>query len=520
MKNRSFWFLVATVLAIVIIPFFLNLAYAPPGAYPQTVLFSVPSDTLVYENYLNQVRDGNWRLFDEMTTESQKIGIVNVYWLFWGLIGKWTGISSTVTLLIAQLASAPALIAALWFFSGLWVKGRERIAAVYFVTFLSGLGWLTYLLTGEFADDFVLQQSLIYNELINSPHIAISTILLVACHWLVFRFVESKRPRHLLSAGLMGILLLQFHPYFIFSLFLTSLAWVLIRRKTFSANDFGFYFLYLAALSLPILYHALTIILDPFTRLRYATNVTGSAPALRNLIAFAPILFLAYYGVRERIKTSLWWQYSFVWFATNVGLMYLPFPINQRFIQGLIFPVGFAAYLGLRELLKTDGRVRLRLEPYRALVIPALAVMLFGGTFVKAALAAQHAKVTYFDGDFGAMLSKLRTMPKANVLSIPKLSLFIAGRGHQKVYVAHWSETVRYQEKAILAARVLTNTAASEEARNFLDSNSIRYVLASRQFLPAYSFLDTIFENQHYVLFAVSAKSATAAVTETLSDSL
>jgi uncharacterized membrane protein len=82
-----------------------------------------------------------------------------------------------------------------------------------------------------------------------------------------------------------------------------------------------------------------------------------------------------------------------------------------------------------------------------------------------------------YDGDVKAMEWMMDNHNEdAAVLSTYKSGLYLPAYTGNKVYVGHWSETLKFNKKARLADWVLYARGAANEKREFLKTHDIKYI--------------------------------------------
>ncbi|MFH0928269.1 MAG: hypothetical protein V1821_02220, partial [bacterium] len=153
---KSILLLMGFSVILAALPVLLNIFVAGQHFYPERAMLVAAPDTPVYENYLYQVKHGAVVLWDQMSTEKQTIPILNIFWLLLGLVGRLLGTKPEDTFLIGKIACAALVPVGLYWFSKFYCADRAtRVETTYFLSFVSGLGYLVYYLSGELSDDFL-----------------------------------------------------------------------------------------------------------------------------------------------------------------------------------------------------------------------------------------------------------------------------------------------------------------------------------------------------------------------------
>lgn len=432
------------VLLIWAIPYALHFFLAPTHGYPRFVLPGVGGDFSVYESYLAQVSRGVYWFFDRFTSEPQAIGIVNVFWLLGGLLGRAFRLSPPATFILLQFLCLPLIPITLYYATGFIFADRtRRIAATYFLQFFSGIGFLLLPFTAPlYPMDLFAPHFTVFGHIFASPHTMLGFCFLILIPLLFFRYTETKAARFLWGSALLGAVFFQFQPYTFPAIFFFFVLWMFFSRRRFTRDDFFPLLLAFGCMLLPVFYHFLTLFFDPFTALRYANNVTKVPPFLQSVAPYLVLLFFAFLGMRVPFANPRVRSFLFLWFASFAIMAAFPFANNIRFLEGLLFPLGIFAFLGFWQ--KGEGwRRELALLP-----LLLCCFLLFGGGVISFIHVSGSMMRLYYPREFGALVSVLsRERSAVFISSDPDLAGSLVGLTPHTAYLGHWSDTLFLREK-------------------------------------------------------------------------
>ncbi|MEI7741670.1 MAG: hypothetical protein WCJ29_04145 [bacterium] len=463
------------------------------------------SDTLVYENYLTQVRDGNFLFRDHFTTEPQNIGILNIFWLTIGLFGRITGAAPEVTFTISRLIFFGLLIAATYIVSGLlWKDEKTRLRATVFATTITGLGYLLNIFSyGKIeTTDFLKLFSLIGSHAFATPHISAATILTTSCLLTFYKWTEEHKPNLIIAASIIGAILLEFQPYTFPLLIFIPMTWLFMTRENHSRKHFLHFILYAVMLSIPIAYHIGTVLFDSFTALRYTANITPSAPLIYDLIGFSIILSLCVIGALHKKDAGRLPMFLAVWIAISFIATHLPFRMNIRFIQGTAIVLCLLSFTGF-EYVYNNYLPSLKSKLKQKIILVALVFGLWGGlaysipTMIQTCFLPITKPLMLFQ-------DALNSLPPGITISDNYATLLASARTKHYAYVGHWGETIDYKNKIRVFEDIFFQKNTPAASLGKLQSLGIDYVLFDKKFdVLDTSLLSPLYENGSYAIFGV-----------------
>lgn len=481
MVSRREWRWVLAVgvaaLALTSIPYLLGLALQTEDRIFGGFVYAV-EDAYSYLAKMREGTEGAW-LFHIVYTPEPHPG--TLFFPFHLLLGKLAallpGTDLTAKLVWtyhgARLLFGMGLLFTVYrFLAAFTPQIAVRRPAFLLIAFGGGLGWFLIGLghpdwLGSLPLDLILPEGFTFLVLYGFPHIALARTLFLLGLLLLLRawgvmaepFGAHARPplpasRLALLAGLawlgMGLIVPLYVP----------VAWaatggiaaaLAIRRRPLPWREMG-----LAALcgtiSAPIVvYSGWVFSSNPVYAAWAAQNRILSPHPAHYLLAFGPPLVLSTLIAPRvwREKRPTWALLA--WVGIVPFLVYLPFNLQRRLVEGVQVPLSLLAARAAVEIPRSD---RLR----RALVAGLLVLLLPTGLLLVAgnslALLPRPAPV-FRDAAEVEMLDWLGevTEPADVVLAAYATGNYLPARAGARAFVGHGPETVRFEEKRALVAR-------------------------------------------------------------------
>ncbi|MEI7741671.1 MAG: hypothetical protein WCJ29_04150 [bacterium] len=497
------WAFILAMLCVAITPNIYSLVHG--SSFFEIYHFPMGTDTLVYESYLAQVKSGAYLFHDHFTSEPQRIGIVNIFWLSIGILGRITGAAPEVTFTLSRLIFFALLIVATYKTAGLlWQNEKTRLQATVFTTTIAGLGYLFMIFSsGKIITlDLFKLFSVISNHAFGSAHISAATILTTVCLLAFHKWSEEKKLSQIVIASISGAALLQFQPYIVPVLVFIPMFWLFLTREKHSKTDILPFLFYLAALSLPVIYHICTVVLDPFTALRYAANITPSAPFVYNLLAFSVILFLCGIGAAHKKDAGSLPSFLALWIFTSFAAAHLPFRMNDRFFQGTAIALGLLSYCGF-EYLTNHYFPKLNSAFKQKAAFIALAFCLWSGPCFTIPLLTKTS-VLQLSPALTSLQAALESLPQGIILNDGRTTLFASHKTNHWMYAGHWSDTIDFDEKMKISDWLYFEENSPQKILSELQKLNIDYVLYDKSTdRMKTSALVTLYENDSYAIFGV-----------------
>lgn len=460
--------------------------------------FLSPGDFGIYLSYISQAKAGRF-LFENLTTTEPLTPVLNVLWLSVGLLAKAFGLGAIAAYHAARVILIFPFAAVSYASIAYFLRAKEhRLGAFALFMFGSGLGlYMAPLLPAtavaggayEWPIDFWVSEANAFLTMLYSPHFIASFGLIVAILTLLLMAFDTGRTRYGLWAGALGLILFEFHPFHVPTLYAVAGVALLVRTGTegFRAGRWAAYlgFLAISAPSVAYQYWLTHASSNAAFMLDNNITITPSLPFV--LAGFGAISFLAVAGWRrnadERILALRHREFLAIWAVVQLLLTYSPLVFQRRLLEGLEFPLVVLSMPALVALYRAIMR-RPEFGPTFAMTYGILlASALFLPSSVTAlvrsidAYATNRPPIYYFDADTSSALAWLRdnTSPDAVVLSTAESGNVISGWATRRVYAGHWANTIALDRKQAEIARFFDAAGASARAA-FLAEKGISFV--------------------------------------------
>jgi hypothetical protein len=466
-SRREWWFvalLSAIAIAVTTVPVAVALVLASIHGQRWTGLQSLsPGDLSVYLSYIAQVKHGAVLLKDWYTTEPV-IPSFNTLWFLVGMLAKATGASPLLAFHLARILLIPALAASAYallahFFTD--VRSR-KIGAILFL-FSSGLGAL---LGGVFSGaasgegtyqrpiDLWVGESNAFLTMGYSPHFIASLALILLCVLFFLRAIDRQRLREAVIAGILGLVLFQFHPFHAPTLLAVFFAYLFRRAvvRELKLKD-AFAFVTFAAIASPaIAYHYWLTHADPVAKALLVANLCLTPSVWHVLIGLGVLVPLAVWGavLARRGAEPRRWDFLAIWAAVQFVLLYSPLTFQRRLTEGLQFPL---VALSVPAVLACVAAVRKMRGRKRDVVLPLLSIIaataLFSSSFSSVATnialyQTNRPPLFYFPSYEADALDWLRDRAPDDgvVFGAFDTGNRVAGWGERPTYAGHWVNTI------------------------------------------------------------------------------
>jgi hypothetical protein len=526
-----FWFSLL-VIALTTAPMIYGLLTAPRGATISGLHSLTPADSNVYFAYINQIKHGAIFNFNQFTTEPQTIGVFNLVWFAVGLLARIFNLSAVFAFQLARILFTPILIVAAYLLIAFFKRPDEgspevfKFRATALVLMILGSGWGAYFSwQGRFdsneiyhrAADLWMPEATFFNTIFHTPHFILASALIILIFLFFLLAVENKKSKYAFIAGLLGLILFNFHPYHFPTIYLTVFIFLLallIEKKILFKKALGYFALLVLPSSLSLLYHFYTQF-DPVIAARSIQNITLSPPLVYFLIGFGAFIPLAIVGAWQYFKKpkDRWRLFLIVWCFTSFSICYLPgWQFGERNIQGTIFPLALLAADAWFYLKNKFPTIAAKLTaPLAGSIIFLVVFAPTSGYNLSRdfALFAEQTPIFYRNANERSAYSWLNNQPPANVLAAPINAIFLSAHTRDQVFLAHADETLWSERKTTLQNIFFNQKTTAAWRVAFLKQFDIKYLYWSAIEARAYpnfepanqGFLRLVFTNKEIIIY-------------------
>jgi hypothetical protein len=422
-------------------------------------------------------------------------------------------------------------------FVALFTASRAiRRLAFLMVAFSGGLGWFLLLMgqpnwLGSSPVDLLLPEGFTFLVLYGFPHIALGRILLLAGFIAVWRGFLEPRPTKVflaalatlrfnfdwLLAGLCWLAMGLIVPFYVAVAWaVAGAAWlaVTIRRRAIDWGETVHTAMACLIASPVVVYSLIVFNINPVMRVWSQQNLILSPHPLHYVMGYALVGLLAIMGIVHVLRRSDERMVRLVaWAIVVPPLLYLPFNLQRRLIEGWQVPLAILAAMGLtRFVLPAWRRTRLvRWLTYfprytvRGLsrwavtlillaMVPTNVLLVTSGAL---AVLARAQPIFRDGGEVKALdwLSARATYDDV-ILSSYEAGNYLPARVGARVFIGLGTETANFSVKLALMKRFFDSATPDDWRAQFLREQHITYVLATpeerfspdgtRSLLPVY----------------------------------
>lgn len=495
------------IVAVSFIPYLLGYFFAPPDMQFGGLLVDL-DDSYSYLAKMQLGADGGWEYKIPFTPEEHSGAYVYTFHLALGKLSSLLGFSLIQTYQLTRMACGLSLLVMAYVFLAHFVQSREaRLVAYLLIAFSSGLGWLVLLggsttLRGLAPVDFWLIHGYTFFTVLAFPHSAAAVALLLLFLTLALRHLETFQLRGVILGGVTVVMLGIIHPFAILLVDgILATYWILLslkRKRPAWREAVAIAVWGLAPLPLAV-YYLSAFDSVPVFRSWSAQNVLPCPPIGHLLLGYGILALLAvgglYHTIQQRNERRL---LLLAWVISAVVLLYLPFALQRRMVEGLHVPICILATVGTFEYvmplaLNADWTRRFahwrgyEWTRLRRLLLYSIVIMTYPSNLVLVAgtsLSTLHTHPgLYYYLDEIAAVDWLRenTEDTDTVLSSYELGRLIPARAGNRVFMGHAFETVDVHKKTELAARFFQESTSDDFRRDLLTEYGIRYVFYGPQ---------------------------------------
>ena len=539
--DRREWGFVLAVgilaLAIPSIPYAIGAVRVTEGRVFGGFVFAL-EDCYSYLAKMRQGAEGAWLFHIAYTSEPHMGTFFFPFHLILGKVAALVPFGNLTTRMVWVYHAARwvfglgLLLTVYRFLAAFTERVTVRRVAWLMVTFGAGLGWLFVALgqsdwRGFPPLDFILPEGFTFLVLYAFPHIALGRTLLL---WGILFLLKAWGTKQQISnikfqiprvgwaalAGLSWLLMGLIVPFYVpVAWAVMGAAWLVlcVRQRCIVWRE-----ALLAAVSVlisaPVVGYSLWVFnSDPVYKVWSAQNLILSPHPLHYLAAYGVPLLLAAFAVRDAWRSERAAWLALAWVGVVPFLVYLPFNLQRRLVEGVQVPLSLLAAWGLGQISSLKSQVpslRRWLVVGVVLLILSLTnvILVAGNTLVL----RWHSEPIYRDAAEIAALDWLSDRVESDdvVLASYETGNYLPARVWARVFVGHGPETVRFGEKKALMARFFYAATDDFWRQELLEEYGVDYVFwgpAERQvgdFDPqTVAYLREIYAVNGYAIFAV-----------------
>lgn len=495
---RWVWVVILGVLLLTSLPYLYGYLSSPPDKQFMGLMLDVPD----HGQYLSWWRSFQSALLvpNKLTPEPNEPLFFNLLWWALAQITRFTGLGYAPLFQIFRwIAGASFLWAAYRLIAQFLVEVRRRRTAFLLVTFSSGLGWvlvlLKYTLTGGdllFPLDVFIAEGNSFLCVLAFPHFTLALTFIALTFEFIWRGWAEKRTRHMITAGVLALILGWSHTYdllIVYGVMGTFALLVWLKERAFPWPLFWGGVIVVALSCSGAIYSVILTSVDPLweevlAQFANAGVYTPSPPHL--IILFGLPLILAVVAWAALIWKKAWGDENLFilgWFSAGAVLNYIPTDFQIHMLNGWQIPMMILCAQGLHSKFTIRNSQFAIGEKARRLIIVAflLAVLptnlyLWTWRFID---LRRHDYPYYLHHDEIAALDWLRenSSPDEVVLSSLTVGQYVPALSGNTAFLAHWAQTVDFYDKEQRVAKFFDDATPDPQRAETVAAFGVDYVL-------------------------------------------
>jgi len=489
-------------LAITSIPYVLGAALATDERIFGGFVYAV-EDGSAYLAHMREGANGAWLFTLPYTPEPHS---PRLFYLLHLLLGKLAALLPTEGLTTRMvwvyhgarvILGLGLLLTVYRFLAAFTERVAVRRLAWLMVTFGGGLGWLLVVAgqpgwLGSMPLDFILPEGFTFLVLYGFPHIALARTLLLLGFLLLLKAWRKhptsniQRPKSasritcLKWAALTGLLWLAMGlilPFYVAVAWaVTGTAWLtLMLHEQHILWREGLLAGVAVLISAPVVAYSVWVFTtDPVYATWAAQNQILSPHPLHYLAAYGVLLILAIFGVKYAWRNEGAGWLPLAWVGVVPLLIYLPFNLQRRLVEGVQVPLSLLAALGVSGFKLQGFRLRVAVSALLVGLSLTNVILVAGGCLALRGLPAP----IYRDAGEVAALNWLneRVEPDDVVLAAYETGNYLPVRVGARAFVGHGPESIHADEKKALVARFFDATTDDVWRQRLLAQYGVDYV--------------------------------------------
>lgn len=390
-ESRDHWLALLLSIAVALltlVPYWLASHLIQPGEVFSGFLLN-PTDGFSYLAKMQQGREGWWTFVLPYAADPGARVFLFTYHVLLGHIAGWIDVSNLAIYHAARLFTSILMFYSAYFLYKCILPTRRLVWFAFALTAIgSGLGWLGALF-GIMSTDLWVPEAIPFLTAYTNAHFPLVAALMLIVARMFIDHELGRFLRNLVSL-LCGLMLAMIQPIAVVSILVIFACWLLVEiyvswrvsgRLDDEENKNSWLTLLMFLIgSIPVLLYEIFLTQShPAITIWNQQNLTPSPAIYEVLIGFGILLVLAVMGaVAYRLHNSCKGRLLITWVVLSAILIYIPYPLQRRFLMGFFFPLACLAAYGIQALLS-------RGISFKALVAAVFILAIPSNLFVVAA---------------------------------------------------------------------------------------------------------------------------------------
>ncbi len=350
--TRSYlrFFLIVVAIAFSSACYIYGYQNVPKGSVYTGIRSLNASDFNAHLSFIDECRKGNFFIRNRFTSEPHQGFLVRPVYFVLSIPFRYVSLNNSTVFHIMRVVCGILLLIILFPLLGCFeLEKKTEIIAFVLLVFTSGLGIVTKRWLPQTVD-LNVPESILFLSLGEAPHFIFSALFLWTGLTFLYLTIARTSKRFLIGYFLCLTVLWWEHPFDAVIMIAVSVG------SIFLIPGMKFRILILAGIGFlslpPFLYYQKLKSLPAFAGWASSQNLMTSPPFMAVISGIFPLLLFAIPGF-----VTLWQDprkrkmmlFLSIWCASQLLLIYLPFPFQRRLIAGIQFPFAVLGAYGLRK---------------------------------------------------------------------------------------------------------------------------------------------------------------------------
>ncbi len=435
---------------------------------------------------MQEGRAGYWLFYLAYTPEPHQGALVFSYYLMLGKLSWLLGIAPLLLLHLSRIVTIPFALLSFYRFVACFTSDVfvRRISFLLF-GLTAGLGWLWVILglpteVGAMPVDMWVPDASFFLSAFAFPHLPMAQGLLL---WVLIAgliFLKNGDYKWGLVATGAGLLVSLIHPYTlpILSLLLgLYILWQVYKQVWSLWKSIG-RLIIIVLPSLPYLVYVLIVFETNFAFMAWREqSLTPSPQPIFYILGFGILLIFVGVGLWKYRHISVTHApFLIIWIVTVPLLIYIPIPLQRRFLDGYQIPLTIFGAIGLVWFLNLFKAKTQRLA-VAAIILTLMTLtnllLLMGGVVV---VNGQASPIFHAEAQQTAFQWFFEHAQNQVVLTAYQTGNVLPAYAPVRVFVGHGPETINSDEKQRLVAQFFTESTSDTWRQNLLTEYNIDYL--------------------------------------------
>ncbi|MCL7455458.1 MAG: hypothetical protein M8467_20680 [Anaerolineae bacterium] len=475
------WAVVVVILTC--LPYVVAWRAAPAGTQ-YTWLLVNHYDGESYYAKMQQGARGDWLFHLPFTPEAHDGAFIYTFYLALGHLASISGLPIPAIYHLARIGTGLfLLLVAHRFTAHFFEQAKARRLAFLLLSFSAGFGWILAPL-GILLSDLWVAEGFTFLALMVNPHFPLAIGLMLLALLLVIDSGDATLPvSRIVASAAAGLALAVVQPFpvpIVLAVLAAYLGLIALREHFLPWRQAVVAGATALGAAPVILYDLYAYSTNPALSAWMNQNATESLPPWNYALGYGLVLLLALPGIalalRRRQRNEL---FLLAWLGSAAILLYVPFPLQRRFITGLHVPLVLLATIGIEQVIWP------RIAAHRRGLVTGLIVGFSALTNIFVPVVAvlgvaQGGNPLVMSDDEAAAYAWLaeNTAWTETVLAPVDSGQFVPAWAGNRVVYGHPFETIDAEGKRAEVERFYDPAATPDERQAPLEQYEVRVVLS------------------------------------------